>query len=114
MVSVGRVAVIALVAIAATPPRIASNTAPPPASSARVGGLPPSSLSVWAKGSWQEWWRSDAAHDRWRGANSTVAAAIQWQRASEGVEYGELRLAGVGEAKRLRAVVVRIDPKLVT
>jgi exopolysaccharide biosynthesis protein len=39
---------------------------------------------------------------------------MQWHRASDGVDYGELRLAGVGEAKRLRAVVVRIDPKFVT
>jgi hypothetical protein len=108
VVSVGRVAVIALVAIAATPPRIGSNTVTRPASK-----LPLSAMSVWAKGSWQEWWRSDAAPARWRAANSTVADAVQWRRASDGVEWGEIRLAGVGEAKRLRAVVVRIDPRLV-
>jgi exopolysaccharide biosynthesis protein len=108
VVSIGRVAVIALVAIAATPPRIGMNTVTRPASK-----LPPSAMSVWAKGSWQEWWRSDAAPERWRGANGTVADAVQWRRASDGVEWGELRLAGVGEAKRLRAIVVRVDPRLV-
>ena len=104
-----RVAAIALVAIAATPLTATSNPIPRPPSP-----LPPSSMSVWANGSWREWWRSDAAPERWRGAHSTVAAAIEWRRASEGVEWGELRLAGVGEARRLRAVVVRIDPRLVT
>ena len=104
-----RVAAIALVAIAATPLTATSNPVPRPPSP-----LPPSSMSVWANGSWREWWRSDAAPERWRGAHSTVAAAIEWRRASEGVEWGELRLAGVGEARRLRAVVVRIDPRLVT
>ena len=107
--SVARVAAIALVAIAATPPRMASNPVRRPAAS-----LPLSAMSVWANGSWQEWWRSDAAPERWRGAHRTVADAVQWRRASEGVEWGELRLAGVGEAKRLRAVAVRIDPRLVT
>jgi exopolysaccharide biosynthesis protein len=38
---------------------------------------------------------------------------MQWRKAADGVEWGELRLAGVGEARRLRAVAVRIDPRRV-
>ena len=102
---VARVAVIALVAVAATPPR---SEVPP-----RRVALPPSILSVWTGKAWREWWRSDAAPDRWRAPHNAIADAITWRRAADGVEWGELRLAGVGEAKRLRAVAVRIDPALV-
>jgi hypothetical protein len=104
---VARIAAIALVAIAATPLRPTPNHVPPPAA------LPPSSLAVWTGKAWREWWRSDAAPDRWRGPHDAVADAVTWRRAADGVEWGELRLAGTGEARRLRAVVVRIDPRLV-
>jgi len=102
-----RVAAVALVAIAATPLRPAPDRAP-----ARVG-LPPSSLAVWTGKAWREWWRSDAAPDRWRGPHDSVADAVRWRMAAKGVEWGDLRLAGTGEARRLRAVVVRIDPRVV-
>ena len=101
-----RVAVIALVAVAATPPRVSPDRAP-------RAPLPPSSLAVWTGGAWREWWRSDAAPDRWAGPNDAVADAVVWRRAAEGVDWGEIRLAGSGEARRLRAVVVRLDPRLV-
>jgi hypothetical protein len=104
---VARVVAIAGLAIAAAPPRLAVNRAP------RASALPPSALSVWTGRAWREWWRSDAAPERWRAPHNAVADAVEWRRASEGVEWGELRLAGVGEARRLRAVVVRIDPRLV-
>ena len=104
---VARIAAIALVAIAAMPLRPTPNRVPPrPA-------LPPSSLAVWTGKAWQEWWRSEAAPDRWRGPHGAVADAVTWRRAADGVEWGELRLAGTGEARRLRAVVVRIDPRFV-
>jgi hypothetical protein len=101
------VAAIALVAIAATPLHPAPNRVPPHAT------LPPSSLAVWTGNAWREWWRSDAAPDRWRGPHDAVAHAVAWRRATDGVEWGEVRLAGTGEARRLRAVIVRIDPRLV-
>ena len=101
------VAATALGAIAATPLRPAPNRVPPRAA------LPPSSLAVWTGKTWREWWRSDAAPDRWRGPHNAVADAVSWRPAADGVEWGELRLAGTGEARRLRAVVVRIDPRLV-
>ena len=102
---IARVAAIALVAVAATPARHDIST--------KREALPPSALSVWTGKTWREWWRSDAAPDRWRGPHNAVADAVTWKHASDGVEWGELRLAGVGEAKRLRAVAVRIDPRLV-
>jgi len=104
---VARIAAIAFVAIAATPLRPAPERVPPRAA------LPPSSLAVWTGKAWREWWRSDAAPDRWRGPHDAVADAVTWRRAADGVEWGELRLAGIGEARRLRAVLVRVDPRLV-
>jgi hypothetical protein len=103
---VARVAAIAFVAVAATPIRPAPTRTPRAA-------LPQSSLAVWTGKAWREWWRSDAAPDRWRGPHNAVAGAVSWRRAADGVEWGELRLAGTGEARRLRAVVVRIDPRVV-
>ena len=103
----GSVAAIALVAIAATPSR------PPSAPTPRAAALPPSALSVWNGRAWREWWRSDAAPESWQAPHRAVADAVQWRRAAEGVEWGELKLAGVGEARRLRAIAVRIDPTLV-
>jgi len=101
-----RVAAVALVATAATP-----NAGPdtPPSAAA----LPSSALSVWTGRAWREWWRSDAAPGRWAAPHAAVSRAVRWQRAADGVEWGELRLAGVGEARRLRAVAVRIDPRRV-
>lgn len=104
-----RVAAIAVVGIAATPPRSAPERTPRVSATA----LPLSALSVWTGRAWREWWRSDAAPDRWGAPHDAVTDAMQWRRASEGVEWGELRLAGIGEARRLRAVAVRLDPRLV-
>ena len=106
MPRLARVAAIVLVAVAATPPRVA------PARATRAA-LPPSSLAVWTGRTWREWWRSAAAPDRWAGPDEAVADAVAWRRAAEGIEWGEIRLAGSGEARRLRAVVVRIDPAFV-
>ncbi|MDF2771218.1 MAG: Protein of unknown function periplasmic [Geminicoccaceae bacterium] len=98
---------VAVVATAATASRPASSEVISPAP------LPRSALSVWTGRGWHEWWRSDAAPDRWHAPNDAVADAVEWRRARDGVEWGELRLAGSGEARRLRAIVVRIDPRRV-
>ena len=81
---------MALGAVAATPARHV------PASTRAA--LPPSALSVWTGKTWREWWRSDAAPDRWLAPHNAVSDAIMWKRASDGVDWGELRLAGIGEA----------------
>jgi hypothetical protein len=101
-----RVAVIAVVVVAATPFSAPHDRVPRAA-------LPPSSLAVWTGREWREWWRSDVAPDRWAGPRDVVADAVAWRRATEGVEWGEIRLAGSGEARRLRAILVRVDPRLV-
>src|SRR3954469_11696650 len=106
---VARVAAIALVAVAAPPPHAEPGLLPTPATTA----LPPSALSVWSGGAWREWWRSDAAPHRWTAPHTAVADAVEWNNASRGVDWGEIRLAGAGEARRLRAIAVRIDPRLV-
>jgi exopolysaccharide biosynthesis protein len=38
---------------------------------------------------------------------------MEWHRAAPGVEWGEARLSGTGEARRIRLIVARIDPALV-
>jgi hypothetical protein len=107
-----RVAAIALVAVAATPPHAEPGLRPSVAVPA-TAALPASALSVWSGGAWREWWRSDAAPQRWSAPHNAVADAVEWNTASRGVEWGEIRLAGAGEARRLRAIAVRIDPRLV-
>jgi len=72
--------------------------------------LPPSRLQVRVDSAWRTWWDSDLPPERWNDAGSTLADAMTWQSASAGVEWGELRLSGRGEAWRLRLVVVRMDP----
>jgi exopolysaccharide biosynthesis protein len=42
-----------------------------------------------------------------------LAPRVRWRRAADGVEWGELALAGSGEARRTRLVVARIDPRRV-
>jgi hypothetical protein len=83
----------------------------PPGTAAQE--LPRSALSVHAGGRWHEWWRSDRAPERWDRAAPRVTGAVQWQHAQPGIEWGELRLAGRGEAWRLRIILVRIDPSYV-
>jgi hypothetical protein len=72
------------------------------------------SLAVWrSDGAWHTFWRADDARRSWRAADGRVASSVQWEQAGDGVEYGELRLAGTGEAWRLRVALVRLDPRRV-
>jgi hypothetical protein len=61
-------------------------------------------------GRWRDWWARDAAPTRWPAPLDAVAGAVRWRPVAPGVEWGELRLSGPGEAWRVRAVVVRLDP----
>lgn len=72
-----------------------------------------SSLAVMSEGEWRSWWRSDSAPVRWSEPLDVVAGAVEWRAVAEGVELGELRLSGSGEAWRVRVILVRIDPRLV-
>jgi hypothetical protein len=81
-----------------------------PAPPALAQELPRSRLAVHTGTGWRTWWRSDRAPERWRAPLPAVARAVAWRPAQPGVEWGELRLAGRGEAWRLRVVLVRVDP----
>lgn len=69
-------------------------------------------LAVEHGGSWRVWWRSDSAPAAWPAELPAVARAITWKTASPGLEWGELRLSGSGEAWRIRVIVARLDPRL--
>jgi len=59
---------------------------------------------------WETWWQDDAAPTRWTGPLPAVADRVRWRVASPGVEWGEISLAGEGEAYRIRVIVARLDP----
>jgi hypothetical protein len=74
---------------------------------------PPAALSVRGPEGWREWWRADRAPPRWSEALPAVAGAVEWRAVAPGVRWGELQLSGDGEAWRIRAILVQLDPKLV-
>ena len=74
--------------------------------------LPRSAIAVERGDGWREWWQSERAPARWAGAAPAVVDAVQWREAAPGIEWGEMRLAGSGEAWRVRVIVARIDPRL--
>jgi hypothetical protein len=64
-------------------------------------------------GAWRVWWRAGAAPARWPAGGAALAGLVRWHAATPGVETGELALSGPGEAWRVRAVLVRLDPRRV-
>jgi hypothetical protein len=74
---------------------------------------PPATLSVRGPDGWREWWRADRAPVRWSEPLPAVAGAVEWRAVAPGVRWGELQLSGNGEAWRIRAILVQLDPKLV-
>ncbi|MGH7635801.1 MAG: phosphodiester glycosidase family protein, partial [Gemmatimonadaceae bacterium] len=75
--------------------------------------LPRSTLAVRAAGAWRIWWRADLAPDSWTNPNAVLAAALSWHAASAGMQWGEIELAGSGEAWRTRVVLVKLDARTV-
>ena len=71
--------------------------------------LPQSSLRVRDGGAWRTWWRSEGAPVRWDD-RGILSRHVAWQRVSDGVEWGELLIAGTGEAWRTRVIIARVDP----
>lgn len=69
------------------------------------------SLAVERDGGWHQWWRADRAPTRWAAPLPAVASAVRWRPGPSGIEIGEVRLSGGGEAWRLRAIAVRFDPR---
>lgn len=71
-------------------------------------------LSVETTDGWRRWWAADQAPEQWLAGSALLRAAVAWRPAAGGVEWGDLRLSGAGEAWRVRAVLVRFDPRRVT
>jgi len=80
---------------------------------AAAQGLPASSLAVRAGGRWVTWWRSGRAPRAWTAPLPVLAGAARWTAVRPGIDRAELRLAGDGEAWRIRVVLVRVDPRRV-
>ena len=72
-------------------------------------GLPQSSLRVRDGGVWRTWWRSEDPPARWDD-RAPLNRHVSWHRASDGVEWGALLIAGTGEAWRTRVIIARVDP----
>jgi len=72
--------------------------------------LPRSALRVQeASGEWRTWWSSERAPSRW--STAPLAGAVRWEAGgAPGLEWGTIRVAGTGEAWRLRVILVRLDP----
>jgi hypothetical protein len=83
---------------------LATAGAPAPA----AGRAP--ALAVHAGGAWRTWWRAERAPVRWEGAHPVLAGAVAWRPMARGLDAGELRLSGDGEAWRIRVILARFDP----
>lgn len=75
--------------------------------------LPPSRLAVRDGNTWREWWNSASAPSRYGAITAALARRVHWRDGAEGTSWGELVLAGAGEAWRTRLIIVRIDPRRV-
>lgn len=81
---------------------------------ALFAAVAPATLRVTAGSSWRTWWQADSAPSEWLAALDVVTSAITWEERGHGIEWGTLRLSGAGEARRVKAIIVRINPSLVT
>lgn len=71
---------------------------------------PQPALGVQTQDGWQEWWREDQAPARWSTSLPLLWNAVTWEDSAGGVALGSLRLSGDGEAWRIRAIVLIVDP----
>jgi hypothetical protein len=69
-----------------------------------------SELRVAGRDGWVTWWQSSRAPSVWSAPDPVVRAAVEWRPAAAGMEWGELHVAGTGEAWRLLVILVRLDP----
>jgi hypothetical protein len=74
--------------------------------------LPASQLAAQTSLGWRVWWSSATAPREWNRRDTTLAFATTWTRASRGVEFSEIVLAGSGEAWRTRLIAARLDPRV--
>ena len=73
--------------------------------------LPESSLAMRTPSGWRTFWRASSAPRVWH--DTSLARAMRWRAGASGIEWGELDLAGSGEAWRTRLVVARVRPERV-
>ena len=71
------------------------------------------SLAVRTAGGWREWWQADRAPAQWAAGLPMLDQAVDWRPGQSGVQWGELRLSGDGEAWRVRVILARFDPRSV-
>ncbi len=55
-------------------------------------------------------WRDGSAPVRWTAPDGRVLRAVQWRPGRPGVQWAELPIAGQGEARAIKLVMVRLDP----
>lgn len=101
---------IALAVLAIAALALASHTS---ATKQDMDDLPRSALAVDTGRGWRVWWRSGNAPPTWRATDDILARGLRWSDVAPGLELAELRLAGSGEAWRMRLVVVRVDTDLI-
>lgn len=58
------------------------------------------------------WWRAGAAPTQWTGPDERVLGAVQWRPGQTGVEWAELPIKGQGEARAIKLVITRVDPRV--
>ena len=73
--------------------------------------LPASTIQAVVDGRSVEWWRSADAPSRWTASLPALAAAVRWRDSSAAISWGELSLEGMGEAKHIRVILARVDPR---
>jgi Phosphodiester glycosidase len=101
---------VTLAALLVTVPRAARNAGGSPGGG-RGDPLPASHLAVRTATGWATWWRAAAAPVAWSAADSLVAQRVAWHAGAAGTAWGELELAGSGEAWRTQVILVRLDPR---
>jgi hypothetical protein len=57
-------------------------------------------------------WRAGAAPVQWTAADALLATAVSWRGGQPGIEWAELPIAGRGEARFVKLVLARIDPRV--
>lgn len=81
---------------------------------ALLAAVAPAALRVELGGNWRTWWQAGSAPSEWLAPLADITSAIDWQERGRGIAWGTLRLSGAGEARRVKAIIVRVDPSLVT
>lgn len=102
-VTAGATAAIVVVTLAAA---LAATLAAATAQDDGVHVVTPAGTSV-------KLWNGSSLPPRWH-HSGILDTAVRWRSGALGVEWGEAQLRGTGEARALRLIVARLDPRQVT